>query len=808
MFTSRRSYPTRVRALGLLILIVILGVSVKERTAWGTVDGLIRGSVSDDLIQPIPGATVTLRNLRSEVVRSTQSAADGSFDFTDVPLGEYVIEAKAPGHLTAHQHLRVGSAEAVTAELYCARPEARAIIVEEAKVAAPSKSASSVSTLTREALKALPKGEDLAITDVVSTQAGFVQDAFGNVYARGNHANVQYQIDGIPIPDSVGNLFAQAIPVRLIDSVEILTGGLPAEFGNRLAAVVNIASRSGGAMADGQVQLRYGSFQTIEPSAYYSRSVGRFSFFVGASYQQSQRALDPPAVTPILHDDGRAGRAFFRLDWKHSDSDRLEIFGSYAHSFFQIPIDPTVAALDPLRPSYVRPVDEFGNGSPPFVPRDTDATETENEVFVTASWVHSFGKRGRLQIAPYYKLSLGALASDPEHALGKTADPGSIASDVDRRAEHLGGVIHYSVLQGKHQIKTGLAVDYLLGATDYIQYVRRDAVAAGGVDPAQITAGTDRTGALLIGAYVQDRWDYGRLSLNLGVRLDEQHVLLTSGETSDQVGLSPRLGLSFAFLQDLVAHLFIGLNWQPPSVLDAANAARVLGVLPAGMQVPYDVQAETAGYAEAGLDGRVRKQLRLGGVLWGRYAVNQLDDVAIGSTNLIANYNFARGRALGAEAKLELALSRGVSAFGNLSWELAQGQGISSAKYLFAADQLSSQEWQTLDHVQTLTANLGATVQQGPASLTALLSYGSGLRTGPDNNGTVPQHVRFDVTLQYAFENLPLRPRVAVDIINLFDAHYAFRIGNGFVGSSYAAPRSVFLRIAIPLSRAAAGGAA
>lgn len=64
---------------------------------------------------------------------------------------------------------------------------------------------------------------------MVSTQAGFIQDAFGNVYARGNHAGGQYQIDGIPIPDSVGNLFAQAIPVRLIDSVELLTGGLPAE---------------------------------------------------------------------------------------------------------------------------------------------------------------------------------------------------------------------------------------------------------------------------------------------------------------------------------------------------------------------------------------------------------------------------------------------------------------------------------------------------------------------------------------------------------------------------------------------------
>ena len=68
------------------------------------------------------------------------------------------------------------------------------------------------------------------------------------------------------------------------------------------------------------------------------------------------------------------------------------------------------------------------------------------------------------------------------------------------------------------------------------------------------------------------------------------------------------------------------------------------------------------------------------------------------------------------------------------------------------------------------------------------MNYGSGLRTGPTNNQSVPGHVRFDLTLQYSFDHLPVRPRLAIDIINLFDARYAYRIGNAFVGSSYAAP--------------------
>jgi hypothetical protein len=448
-------------------------------------------------------------------------------------------------------------------------------------------------------------------------------------------------------------------------------------------------------------------------------------------------------------------------------------------------------------------VDPYGNGSPPYVPHDTDATETEHELFLAASWLHSFGNNGQLQVAPYYKLSLGILSSDPADALGPTADPGSTTSDVTRRADHVGGVVHYSVTRGNHLVKTGLQFNYLHGATDYTQYVRDDTSASGGIAAGMGGSGTDRTDATLLGVYLQDRWDRGRLGLQLGARFDWQHVSLISGQTSDQVGVSPRLGASFAFLKDLVGHAFIGVNFQPPAPMDAGNAARVLGVVSPDTAVPYDVQPETDLYGELGLSGRLFKKLKLSLVGWGRYAWNQLDDVAIGQTNLIANYNFERGRAVGVEVGADFLFRDWLTAFANASWLLAQGQGISSAKFLFDAEHLADPSWQTLDHAQTWTANAGVTLQHSGASFTALAAYGSGLRTGPNNDQSVPQHIRFDATLQYEFSMIPLRPRVAIDVINVFDAHYAYRIANGFVGSSYAAPRSAFIRLAIPL---AAGG--
>jgi outer membrane receptor protein involved in Fe transport len=235
---------------------------------------------------------------------------------------------------------------------------------------------------------------DRPVTDVIATQPGFVPDALGNVYARGNHANIQYQIDGIPVPDSVGSLFAASIPTRLVQGLEIITGGMPAEFGDRLGAVVNLVTRAAGDWPEGAAQMRYGSFNTVGPGAVYSSKLSEHvGALVGGSVLSSQRALDPPSVASIMHDAGYDGRVFARVDYDLDPANHYELFATYAHNRFEIPIDPSVAPLDPANPNFVRPVDRYGNASPPFIPHDTDASETEDELFVAASYLHRFALR-------------------------------------------------------------------------------------------------------------------------------------------------------------------------------------------------------------------------------------------------------------------------------------------------------------------------------------------------------------------------------------------------------------------------------
>ncbi len=755
-------------------------------------DAVVSGIVDDALGHPLAGAKVVVHDPAGQTIAQTVTGDDGKFVFAHVPVGESTVEASSPGLAPDHQHLQLVAGQTANVELTLLTEEV-VEIHDTWAVPPPPPATGSVTTVTRQKLQDQPGGEDRPITQVVATQPGVVQDALGNIYARGNHANVQYVIDGVPVPDSVGSLFAASIPTRLVQSLDVLTGGMPAEFGDRLGAVVNLTTRAAGDHPEGSAQVRYGSYQTVEPGIAYSSPItDHTSAFVGGSYQYSQRALDPPSIDPILHDTGTTGRVFGRIDYTPCDANHYELFATYGHNRFQVPLDPS-AQLGNTTP------DQFGNTPPRFVPHDTDSTETEDELFVAGAYTHRYeAGLGQIMVAPIYKLSRGVLYGDARHALGPDAEPGATASDVTRVAHHAGGVVAYSLPRGGHTLKAGAQADFLHGVTDFTSYVRDDA--NGGIDQSMTASGRDITDALSTGAYVQDHWLTGALALDAGLRFDELHVMLQGGATNDSFGASPRLGASYAIAKETIVHAFTGVLWQPPSPLDAANAARALGVVPAGEMVQYDLEPETDVFGEVGVVSRLANPLRVGLTGWGRYAWNQLDDTAIGSTSLLSNYNFERGRAAGLEGSVELRVGPWLTAFGNGSLGTAEGQGIASAKYLFTADELANKAWQQLDHAQTWTANAGATVRQDNFTLTTSLAYGSGLRTGPTNTAHVPGHVVVDESMQYTFEAHGYHVRVAADVLNVFDAHYAYRIGNGFVGSSYGAPREVFLSLTLPLA--------
>ena len=670
--------------------------------------------------------------------------------------------------------------------------------------AARGQTGSSVAVLSRKDVQALPGGDAQTLTQITLTQPGFTPDSFGPdgvVHIRGAEMGVVYVVDGVPIPGGLAGQFTDVLPTGLVQRLRLISGGQPVEYGPNAGGVIDVTTRHGTGKPAGEVQMVYGTYQKVQPSAWYSQAFGNVDVFVAGTFVSTNRGLDTPAASPILHDAQRGGSAFARLDYRPSQADRLEVLARYSEQHLQIPIDPTLLPLSAGPPGAMRGPDVYGNSPPPFVPYDANPTEVERDLFVTAAYAHAFAN-GSVQLAPYVRSSYGDLDCDPGRSLGATADPGSVCASVTRTLLHEGENVSYAWSGGPAQNwKAGFVIDDAQSEVEYTQFTRDDGMPAGGPNMGLTLAGRDKTNILGAGVFLQDDISVGKLKIFPGLRADVLNATFdgTGQPNLSLAGPSARLGFSYEFSRALVLRGFVGYLWQPPNAVDAAVAARVLVPGLAGQSIAADVKAERDESAEVGINYRIPRRLEATLTAYGRFGQDTLDVQTVGSTDLAEDYNYRRGRAIGAELALHSTPSQYLQGFGNASWNIAQGQGIDSARYLFSPSQVSYGGWQTLDHVQAWTINAGVDLHDASekSHFAVLFQYGSGLRTGADNNLTVPGHSTWSATLRHRFEWAPY-PEVAIDVFNAFDAVYAIRIANGLVGSAYGPLRQVDGRLTIP----------
>jgi hypothetical protein len=769
-------------------------------TLAAAVPGEIEGQVVSRQGVPIAEAQLTLLRATGEVaVESTDTDRAGRFRIPPAPPGAYLLDVRADGFLALRYAFDLtGPIEGLVLRLDAIDDTAHVTFVYAPREL-PGADGTSTSTLSAKEIRSLPGGTTRSLNDVIATQPGITRDDSGAIHVRGNFAGLQLRVDDIPLPPSVQDRLQQLLDSQIVDHADIIVGGLPAEFGESVAGVVDIRTRRPGPRPDGELQLSYSTYNQLNGQASGAGRAGPLSVVAAGSLGTTQRGLDAPAATPILHDRLRNGRAFLSADDRLGTADHLRLLVAYAESHYQIPIDPTLQPLSAGPPGAVRASDQYGNEPPDFVPYDANPTEDERDLFAALSWFHDFAPRATLQVAPFVRSEHSQLSCDPAGSLGPTADPGQTCSDVSHRVVQGGVVVNQTIGVGRHDIKAGLLFDAQRSTVGYAEYFRDDGSPAGGPDPGQTITGQDQIDVVLGGAYAQDRIALGKWTLFPGVRLDVERASF-DGQRTTLVGPSLRLGASYAISPRLLAHAFVGNLWQPPTY-DAPTAARVLGVVPPGSPVPADLLAEQALYAEVGLVAQPLPQLRLSVTPWLRFSRHTVDDSEVGDTALTADYNYDRGRAAGFEVGAVWALWGRLHGFANATFELSQGAGIASARYLFTPEQLAFTGYQATDNAQKVSANLGADLadRAGATHLAGLVTFGSGLRTGPTNNATLPANAVVDVTLRHRFD-VPLRPEVALDVRNLFNVVYAYRIATGsLAGSAYGSLREVILRLILPL---------
>src|SRR6202171_3253203 len=195
-------------------------------------------------------------------------------------------------------------------------------------------------TVGPDRLDSQAEGENAPFNQTILRFPGVAQDSFGQLHVRGEHANLQYRIDDVLLPESIPG-FGQELETRFADNISLITGALPAQFGFRTTGVIDIHTKSGAVFQQGQASVYVGSFDTIMPSVEYGGVMGNLNYYVSANYLHNGIGIENPtrSSSPI-HDDTDQYKFFGYFSYIPDDTSRVFLLISGNHSDFQIPNNP------------------------------------------------------------------------------------------------------------------------------------------------------------------------------------------------------------------------------------------------------------------------------------------------------------------------------------------------------------------------------------------------------------------------------------------------------------------------------------
>jgi outer membrane receptor protein involved in Fe transport len=651
--------------------------------------------------------------------------------------------------------------------------------LDQARNALSPDTGSSQYVIDHRAIVQLPLGASTPMNQVLLQAPGVVQDSYGGVHVRGDHANLQYRINGVIIPESIGG-FGQSLDAHMIDTVTLLDGALPAQYGLRTAAVVDITTRSGRDLGNGgSIGLTGGSNGTLNPNASAWGSKDRWSWFFTGNYLQSDAGIENPTPSrKPIHDHTNQVKGFGDISYLIDDDTRASLLFGVANNRYQIPNNPgQVPAF-----GYLDTVD--------FNSVDLDQRQRETTRFGVLALQ---GKLG----ATDYQLSLGQrysrLAYTPDR-IGELMFNG-VASAVSRsnRASTLQADFS-TPMGGRHTLRYGVWGSFERAVSGNDAWVFP---ADAGGNQASTTPISILDGSHLVAktwsAYVQDEWSLAQnWTLNLGLRGDRYQLVRSESQ------LSPRLGLVWQASGDTTMHAGYSRYFTPPAteMIASSNIAKFDGttnaVADSGNNTPL---AERSDYFDVGVQQRLGDAWTLGVDAYYRKVRRLQDEGQFGSALVYSTFNYAEGRVKGVEFTANYEQGP-LSAYFNASLGKAIGKRIISSQYNFAPDDLAwvNQHWIFLDHDQKLTSSGGVSYALDDATrLGASYLYGSGLRKdgAVPNGASLPAYFQLNLNVAHDFAIDDFGPlHVQLALINALDRTYELRDGSGIgVGAPQFGPR-------------------
>ncbi len=639
-------------------------------------------------------------------------------------------------------------------------------------------------TINKAQITSLSQGANAPFNQVILRAPGVAQDsaANGDLHVRGEHANLQYRINDVLLPEGISG-FGLELDPRFVDSLQLVTGSLPAQYGFRTAGVVDIRTKSGAFDQGGEGSIYGGSYDTIRPSFEYGGSSGKLNYFIDGGYDHNALGIEnPTSSTDAIHDKTDQGKMFSYLSYVLDDTSRVSLMLSGSYSDFQVPNQPGL-------PPGMAP----GPGTPQWLPGTFDSSqlnETQNEqnYFVIATYQKSAGNLD-FQISALGRNSSVHFMPDPTGDLFFNG----VASDVDRKLNSGGLQADGSYnLNDQHTIRAGMSFVGEFVTADSTTTVFPVDAAGNPTGPAFPVVDNNNLHGLFTGMYLQDEWKiFSKLTLNAGARFD---IFNSSFDNESQI--SPRANLIYQPVDATTLHAGYARYFTPPPVEDISGTdlAKFTGTSnDQGLQ-DSPVKAERADYFDAGISQRLAPGLTVGVDGYYKKAKNQLDDGLFGQSLILSAFNYERGIVKGVELTGSY-IKGGFSSYANFAISQAEGKTINSSQFLFDAFTLNyaQNNWIYLDHDQTLSGSFGVSYlwkqDRGSTLFSADALYGSGLRmdsvdaagdTTVPNGSTVPNYYSINFGIQHAFKiGNKERIKIRFDVVNVTDNSYELRDGSG-----------------------------
>ncbi|MEK7268299.1 MAG: TonB-dependent receptor, partial [Nitrospirota bacterium] len=241
----------------------------------------ITGSVRNQDLRRVPQAIVQIKDQEGNTVAETVSDLAGDFTVQVPGEGAYSVSATQEDLRSEYVIIKVGADQPAPVKLTLALAQEIALEVVSPLPPIQYKASSETYSLSRKEIEKLPRGNNIELNDLLQTIPSATYGALKQLHIRQDHANQQFRIDGVPIPDTVSSVFSDVITPRAWERADIILGGMEAQYGNKTAVVVDITSKSGTKPGFGSAQLFGGSNQTLNPSFEYGGTIGaKFRYYL------------------------------------------------------------------------------------------------------------------------------------------------------------------------------------------------------------------------------------------------------------------------------------------------------------------------------------------------------------------------------------------------------------------------------------------------------------------------------------------------------------------------------------------------